>query len=77
MHRAAEIGDLEEVQRLLKNGDPKDVPDDQGQHPLHYAAVFGRHEVMQHLLDANVESVLTCFKLLYGSLTLFVLFSAA
>jgi hypothetical protein len=55
IYLASEEGNVEEVQRHVREGGRQcvDTPDGYGQCPLHYASVFGRDGVIAALLDAG------------------------
>src|SRR5437867_352590 len=55
LHRAAEEGDVEEVQRLLAEGRPVNEFDYLERTPLHWAAVAGNVEVMRLLIAAGAN----------------------
>jgi ankyrin repeat protein len=56
IHDAAEKGDLQKVEALLKDN-PKlvSIRNDTGQTPLHYAAIFGRKDMAALLLAHNAN----------------------
>ncbi|MEW5788211.1 MAG: ankyrin repeat domain-containing protein [Pseudomonadota bacterium] len=58
LHRAAEDGDISEVERLVNAGSPLDIFDDISYTPLHYAVRAERYKVVQLLLSkgANVNA---------------------
>lgn len=65
LHRAADDGDLAEIERLVAAGYDVNLFDDMGRTPLHYAAVGGRLEAIVALLghgalvNANDEATIS------------------
>jgi len=55
LHRAAQDGNLEEVESLIESGYPPNQFDDIGKTPLHYAAEREHLLVMKALLDSGAE----------------------
>ncbi|WP_370274077.1 ankyrin repeat domain-containing protein [Wolbachia endosymbiont of Phyllotreta cruciferae] len=58
LHLAARLGNLKEVENLLREGADVNVKNDKGKTPLHFAAESGYQQVVQALLDkgANVNA---------------------
>jgi ankyrin repeat protein len=48
-------GSVEMIELLLKRGAKVNAKDDHGMTPLHYASQFGRHDLMQALIDAGAK----------------------
>ena len=55
LHFAAQDGDVEEVQRLLKDGYQPNVFDELGKTPLHYAAERGHLDVLRTLIASGAD----------------------
>ena len=55
LHFAAQDGDIEEVKRLLYNGQQPNTFDELGKTPLHYAAERGHLEIMRLLLASGAD----------------------
>ena len=55
LHRAAESGNLEEVQALLADGFPINAFDDLSHTPLHRAAIAGNVAAVRFLLQAGAD----------------------
>jgi ankyrin repeat protein len=72
LQSAAQRGDVKEVDKLVKEGNPVDNVDDLGQRPLFLAALHGHLDVVKYLLDhkANIDAYTTskCWTPLGGSL---------
>ncbi|KAI6187987.1 hypothetical protein M3Y98_00305000 [Aphelenchoides besseyi] len=60
LHYAADIGNLESVQKLLEKRVDINQIDDEGQTALHYAATNGHVEVVRYLLDAGIDRSIRC-----------------
>ena len=58
LHRAAEDGDLQEIERLIVSGYDVNLFDDMGHTPLHRAVLGRQYNVVQQLLrqGANVNA---------------------
>lgn len=55
LHFAAQDGDVEEVTRLLQNGEQPNIFDELGKTPLHYAAEGGHLDIMRLLLASGAD----------------------
>ena len=55
LYNAAQTGDLTQVQRLLRQGEPTDYRTDGWRTPLHTAAFNGHTEVVIAILEAGAE----------------------
>lgn len=55
LHFAAQEGDLDEVKRLLNDGQRPSEFDDLGKTPLHYAAERGHIDILKTLLAAGAD----------------------
>jgi hypothetical protein len=51
LHLAAQEGDVDIVRLLVENGGNVEDKNDRGQMPIHVAATFGRHSVLQFFID--------------------------
>jgi ankyrin repeat protein len=58
LHRAAEDGDMQEIERLILSGYDVNLFDDMGHTPLHRAVLGGQYKAVQQLLrqGANVNA---------------------
>ncbi|KAH8683382.1 ankyrin repeat-containing domain protein [Tricladium varicosporioides] len=55
LHWAAQRGELAKCRRLLDEGIPVDVNDEDGETPLHFATWYGQFEVTQLLVERGAE----------------------
>jgi ankyrin repeat protein len=55
LHKAAEDGDTEEIERLLSNGANVNAEDEYGWTPLHNAALLGQLEAMRLLIARGAD----------------------
>jgi ankyrin repeat protein len=55
LHRAAEEGNIQEIERLILSGYDINLFDDIGQTPLHRAVLSGQHEAVQVLLRQGAD----------------------